>query len=520
MSTTATFTPPPCPPEPHTRAQLVALRDAGQLREGCHYVLSDWTQGATLTGPNLVELHAAAPNVLSMDAKVSTPYDGEAWVGSYDIDQGPVGTMHALADNLGNTVRDSVDGSTLGQFPWGLANVTQNDIEDSTLTGWVGTTTVVNNNVFRRAVVDLSGNWDSVIGNTAHAATTAAATWPVITLAGGTGARSFNGNVLRDGASFRSLAGSTGTRAITDNELLDGYQVDVNATATTNVTIDGTRFTGHNSTPDVLISGGGTRNITKSTLVANPTFATFSLLLIAAAGTVNIDRSAFTGGRIQQNAATTANLNVTAGSQVTGVLLQGAGATAGALSLSSTILSALTATITQNGPGAISLTNCLIGNGFVNNNTTSTRGLLLVNCHLLNGTVTQNRSGGTATDTISGCYLEFPNAGATPVIGLAGATDPGGAQTVVDRCHVDSGGSLNLTNPAGTVSRTHITTGATVTGTGTGNVDACRFAAGCTVALGAFAHNNTVIEGAYARTLTGPNSNRLLSKAFDDLVGV
>lgn len=518
MSTSAQFTPPPCPGQPMTRAQVVALRDAGELREGCHYVVSDWTQGTTLPGPNLVELHATAPGQLSMGAKVTTPYDNVAWAGRYDIDQGPAGTMHALVDNLGNNVRDSVDGSTLGQFPWGLANITQNDIEDSVLTGWAGITTVVNNNVFRRATIDLSGNWDQVVGNTATSATTAPATWPVITLAGGSGARSFNGNVLRDGASFRSLAGGTGTRTITDNEFLDGYALDIAATATTAVTIDGNRFTGHNNTPDALISGGGTRSLTRSTFVPPGGFLNQQLTLTAAAGTVTIDRSTLTG-RAVQNAATAANLSITGGSQVNGLIQQNAGATGGALAVQSTILSSNTATITQSGTGAITLTTCILGNFFVNTNASTTRGVTIINTQAVNGTVTQARTGGTGVDTITGSYLAFPGGG-TSVINLLGATDPGGNQTVVDRCTIGSGGSLALTNPTGTVSRTDIATGATVTGTGTGNVDACRFAAGATVNLGAFAHNNTVIEGLFAKTLTGPNSNRLCSKAFDDVVGV
>ncbi|MXM67065.1 hypothetical protein GR925_27450 [Streptomyces sp. HUCO-GS316] len=143
-----------------THAQVVALRDAGQLRVDCHYVISDWVQGTTLTGPNLVELHATSPSVLSMEAKVFTPYDNEAWEGLYDIDRGTVGQLVELRDNLNNVVRDTTGTSAIvGTFPWGTALWSENYLDSVTLTA-PATGRAFQRNTVKDSTLDMTG-WAS-----------------------------------------------------------------------------------------------------------------------------------------------------------------------------------------------------------------------------------------------------------------------------------------------------------------------------------------------------------------------
>ena len=516
MSTSGTFT-NPCPAPPMTHAAVVALRDAGLLREDCVYVVSDWVQGATLPGPNLVELHAVSPNQLSMEAKVTTPNDTVAWAGLYDVDQGAVGTMQELRDNLGNVVRDAGDGASLGAFPWGAATFTNNRITDSTLTGWAAMTGVVNNNVIDRGTVDLSGNWTEFSGNQLHKAA-AAATGPTVTLAGGSGARSFTGNTVRDGSSYVDVAGGTGTRAITDCEFLDGFVTNIGAGTTGNIAFDGTRFYGSAAATSLSNIGSGNRTITRS-VIQSANNGGFPGLGFNSSGAVTITASTFNGGRVlQRGARGAAALSVTAGSIVNCVLNQAAGATTGALSISGSYLYAPNAFVNHNGPGAISIVNSQVGAN-ISNGFTATRGLTITACTVGFGGVAQNRTGGTGMDTISNSRID---GGAVPLV-LAGAVDPAGNQIIIDRCQFSSGHTTTITDPAGAgpiFQRSEIGSGVTLTGTGTTGVTACRFAAGCTVALGAFSHSNTVIEGLFNRTLTAANVNRLLNKAFDDVVGV
>lgn len=163
MSTSGSFTPEaaaPCPEQPMTHAEVVALRDAGQLRVECHYVVEDWVQGTTLTGPNLVELHATSPSVLSMEAKVFTPYDNEAWEGLYDIDRGTVGQMIELRDNLNNVVRDTTGTSAIvGTFPWGTALWSENYLDSVTLTA-PATGRAFQRNTVKDSTLDMTG-WAS-----------------------------------------------------------------------------------------------------------------------------------------------------------------------------------------------------------------------------------------------------------------------------------------------------------------------------------------------------------------------
>jgi hypothetical protein len=140
-----------------TVAALKALRDAGSLDPQCHYVVTDFVQGTTLAGPNLVELHAVSASVLALEAKVWTPYDNEAWAGLFDIDRGTVGQLIELRDNLNNVVRDTTGTSAiLGTFPWGTATWSENEFDSVTLTNPATARTVTGSRV-ANSTVDMTG---------------------------------------------------------------------------------------------------------------------------------------------------------------------------------------------------------------------------------------------------------------------------------------------------------------------------------------------------------------------------
>lgn len=517
MSTSGHFTPPdPCPTEPMTRAALVALRDAGELVEGCHYVISDHVQAPNLTGPNLVELHAVAPGVLSMEAKVSTPYDAVAWAGLYDVDLG-TGTLLELKDNRGNIVRDSGDGSTVGAFPWGAVNFTHNEVIDSTLTGWSAMTGTVANNIIRRANVDLTGNWTEVIGNEIQAATTAAL--PIVLLGGGTGTRVFNGNRVRDAAVFRSNTGSTGTRTITDNEFLDAYVIDIAATATGNVTIDGSRLESHGTSgTDCVIDGSGGRTLNNIRGTAPTGLGQVHMTLVGP-GAVGLDSSEFANSRITRDPATAASLSINQGSSIqNGLISQGPAAT-GATSISATRMQGALTLVNHLGAGNLTISQSMFLAGTATMGAGATRSLTVTSSIVKGGNILQSRTGGTGVDQVTNSYVE----GTGDVITLAGAVNPGSNQIPVQTSRI-AGGTLTLTDPVGSgtglpvLQNSEISSGAAVTGTGTLLISGCRFAAGAQVNVGAFSHSATIIEGGIVKTLTANNANRLANKSFDDAI--
>lgn len=518
MSTSGGFTPPAAPECPYaprmTRAAALALRAAGGLLENCVVVITDGPVIGTAgsTSPTEVELNPVSPTEFGATARVHTAFAASAWSGTYDIDLGTAGSITSLTDDWGNVVKDpDADAPTVHtQFPWhrGATNFRDNWVEDSTLTGWGAGTAAVSRNRLINATVDLTGDWgfsdNHVQGGT-------------VTLTQATGSRSFNHNTVRSAAVVRALAGATGATFITDSQFLDGYVTEIAATSTAAVTLDGSVFTGHNSAAlDCQIDGSGTRSINDTQSYAHGTNTQYVLV---GAGFVSIANGCvMNGARVVRDPATTATI-ILAQVRGSGSVVQAAGATVGALSLSASTLEVLGTAITQNGPGAItSNTSRLAAN--ISNTATATRGLTLNSCDLAGGVLSQGRTGGTGTDTLQSLTLR---ASQSAVI-LQGATDPGGNQTVINNATVESGASLTLTDPVGSagtgicIQNSHLSANALITGTGTGLVTGCRFSAHCSVNLGAFAHDQSVAEGPLTITATASNSGRLANKSFNDWI--
>lgn len=515
MSTSGSFTPasiPPCP-APMTRAALLALRTAAALRTECHYLVTDAPVIGTAgnTSPTTVELHAVSAAELALEAKVHQTFDTEAWEGLYDIDLGAAGTFLEIRDASGNVVRSTVADAPTVQtsFPWHLTpsgQVRNNYIEESTLTGWGAiATTVRGNQISRNSTVALTGNWGIFTDNRIENSTV-----NLLHAAGAT--RTFTGNTVRGGASFQTTAGASGSWTVTDTDFLDGYVMSAPATSTGAITIDGSRFEGHGATAtDALFDLGGTKSFNN---VRSVTSGAAQQYTWTGTGTVSVTDTEVIDGRIIRNAATTANLTVSGGARITGLLTQTANATSGALTLTGGSLDA--GFVNHTSAAAVTITNCDLIAPSIVMTTGGTRALTMTNTSVQAATINQARTGGTGVDTITNSVIT----GTGTSLLLNGATDPGGSQTVLDSCRISEGGTLTLTNPAGSgglvMQSTVIDGGAVLTGTGTVQVTTCRFSAGCTVTLGAFTHDHSIVEGNLTVTPTASNSNRLANKSFSD----
>lgn len=519
MGTSSGFTPPaaaPCYTVRMTRAAALALRTAAGLVENCTVVVTDGPVIGTAgnTSATEVELRPVSPTEFSMNATVNTLFgtSANAWTCVYDIDLGTAGTLLEIRDNQGNVVRSTAaDAPTVQtQFPWHLTvsgQVQNNYVEQSTLTGWGAiTTTVRGNQISRNSTVALTGNWGIFTDNRIENGTV-----NLLHSAGGT--RTFTGNTVRGGASFQTTAGATGSWTVTDNDFLDGYVLNGAATSTGTITIDGSRFEAHGATgTDCLIDLGGTKSFNNVRSVTSGATQQYTL---TGGGTVTLSDSDFLEGRLVRATATTAAVTVQSGARVTGTLTQAATAVTGALTASGGFLGG---SVNHNGPGALTLTGLSLLGGTVTLASTATRGLTLTNTTVQSATVAQNRTGGTGTDTVVDTLVT----GQATSVTLAGATDPAGAQTVLSSCRVSDGGTVTLTNPAGSggvvLLSTVVDSGATFTGTGTVQVNTCRFSAGCTFNAGAFTHDHGVVENNLTVTPTANNTNKLASKALNDWV--
>lgn len=133
-------------PEPMTRSALLALRNAGSLEVGCHYVITDYNRANV--GAASILLHAVDGGTLSMDASVKTAFDAEAWSGTYDI---TTNRIESLRDNIGNHVTER---AAVDAFPWGVSTVSGNRVDGSIVTVTGGS--FLNNTVRDGSVVNQS----------------------------------------------------------------------------------------------------------------------------------------------------------------------------------------------------------------------------------------------------------------------------------------------------------------------------------------------------------------------------
>lgn len=311
MSTSGGFNPgsaPECAYAPRmTRAQALARRAAGTLQENCVVVITDGPVIGTAgnTSPTEVELNPSGPSELGLTARVHTTFDNSAWFGSYDIDLGG-GTITQLTDDFGNFVKDLDSGAPTvhAQFPWHLggANLRDNFVEDSTLTGWDTQVGAITNNVIVESSIDLTGKTAGTINRSIFTGGTIAAsgifsanrtqfTNASISKAG-TGPVSFTDSVV-DHAIVNQVAGGAAPLICNDSELEDGTNIVLAATSLASGTVQ--IFEGSTGRFIILQNGGAPVNLA---LVQG---AWTVVLAAAALRPLQMTRLGGTGGTINQN---------------------------------------------------------------------------------------------------------------------------------------------------------------------------------------------------------------------------
>lgn len=125
-----TWSRPICPDE-MTRAELIAIRNAGNLEPQCHYIITDPGVNGNLQAQKIL-IHAVDANTLS-GCYIKTAHDNTAWVASYDIDTDRVEKV------FDHKYFNEVTGNAgIVSFPFNNANVTNNRVFDSVLTYTAG----------------------------------------------------------------------------------------------------------------------------------------------------------------------------------------------------------------------------------------------------------------------------------------------------------------------------------------------------------------------------------------------
>jgi hypothetical protein len=148
-------------PGPMTRAALIALRAAGALNVGCHYVITDYVQGRFLAGTTIT-MHADSATELSMSATVNSLYDNSGWECRYDID---TNNMLMCKDNLDNIVESDVSGR-VAAWDWGNTALTKNRIQGVVTLTYGNTNVVTGLTVTNYGSVDLTGRTGGSLADT------------------------------------------------------------------------------------------------------------------------------------------------------------------------------------------------------------------------------------------------------------------------------------------------------------------------------------------------------------------
>lgn len=409
-----------------TAAALIALRDAGSLDPQCHYIVTDWVQGTTLTGPNTVELHAVSASVLSLEAKVFTPYDNEGWDGLYDIDRGAVGQMIELRDNLNNTVRDTTGTSAIvGTFPWGAATWSENYFDSVTLTNPATARTVVRTTV-RDSTLDMTGWTSGTVSQSEILGSTVLTTGATFTM---TNSRLVNSTITGEATGSITLtagttaaqltlvqdAGSLRTWSFTDSDIRNVTMRGQGGAAARSVNISHSRLRNRPNTGDALIALGDS---TVAFVGADVSFFSTWALDGATGSSVNILNCTIDAGIVTRGPSA-GDLFITQG-QHTGMFLD------------------------HQGSGDMTLTQARIAGGTIRLATGSTGGVTLFGAVVEGGTVQVNdvRSLSLNFGSYVGQAAQVIESGTTPT-----ATPAIGDR--VDQSRIEAGGQVQFATTTG-----------------------------------------------------------------------
>lgn len=117
----------------NTRAAIRALRTAGNLDVGCHYVITDPSADGNLDVQEVI-LHAVNANTLGTSADIYTSHYASAYSGVYDIDQDDV---LQVTDHNENEVTTN---NSILSFPFGVNTVRDNVVSGNAILNYTGGT--------------------------------------------------------------------------------------------------------------------------------------------------------------------------------------------------------------------------------------------------------------------------------------------------------------------------------------------------------------------------------------------
>ena len=374
-----------------TRANLIALRVAGGLVVGCHYVLTDHVQGRLISGTTIT-LHADSANEFSENVTVNTTYDNEGWRGIYDIDTARV---LELQDNRNNIAR-GINGTEVSNFDWGNTAYTNVTVDNATLTVTIGGPAVITNvSIDKGANVVLTGftgtlnNINISIVSTVNL-TNANGSWRYGTI---TENSSFNGGGYTGGGDSYYFEISDATAFNISNSL---SQVNIRTTDMHAMTINANNlaigtgaitFLGCDMWQSTFTKGTGSGISSITRLMMRDT-ATINHLT----GTMTLNNVQCHSGNINQNTNAGATMSLVATHVKQGANISNAAT--GALNMSqSTIeintlvrrVAGATGTLTVN-------TSTVKSNSIVSQEATNTGPTTLGQCEIIQGSVVYNRS--------------------------------------------------------------------------------------------------------------------------------
>lgn len=550
-----------------TRAEAIALRDAAGLVVGCPVLITDGPTIGTpaYTSSTLILLEPVADNMLGSGAMIYPPDFGDgAWVGMYNIDDDAI---FDLADNRGNRVIDNGGGVVIAtQFPWGYNLVKNNQIHGEggypiSLVGWgdaaeagaeIESNTIgpsyYSDGSFNGVLVDLTGlqnsnyfNWNQIQGGTVEITT------PVAVGPEGTGF-SFSSN--RVGNLHRILiapASSPANIEITGcdffgRDRLSGpdYMFRFVAASTSAVIrqckFQGGRGGGSPSRGISLDGSGGTITMLDSQFLGGPGLrryvgSTCDLVITrsefkgvggsygpglwdadgVSPGTITIDESTLVQFAPNRDPSTPGKLTIRQSTLVSSGTFQFAASTKEILILRTSMISS---SIQSNYHGLMQVRDCVLTNSFIGcDEDLGTMDLLVTGSTLVTSSIHQVRIGPTGEDVVEGFTLVEGN------LVFDGTT---GDDVSVEKCSITDGSTVNIVNPTyvgvDTLQRTAVEAGSTLNIATGAAVDKSRFGAGATFNTGAFVHTSVIIDGAFTKTATANNTNKLCNAGFDNIV--
>ena len=526
MSTSGSYTPPTTPECPYaprmTRAAALALRTAGGLLENCVVVITDAPVIGTAgnTSPTEVELNPVSPTELGTTARVHTTFAASAWPGVYDIDLGAAGTITELRDDWGNTAKDIDSGGATvhTQFPWHLGSATMRDnyVEDSTLLGWDTQVGALINNRVVGSTVDLTGKTGGVVQDNVFQGVG-------LVLGAGGASANLSRNRLYGVTPAVVTVNHTGTGALTFSDVTqqDGFLVALSGTAALSIS-DSTLSNHGSASADITLAGAGSIFIGDSEIIAPGNAVLLIESQAGTTGSLSITRSTVNGTRLAKLAGSSGPLSVSEAILIDSTVTVGAANAASTNSIANAYIESSTLSLLGPiaAPGRNDITTGVrFSNSSITVAATATAGVGVQGGTYENANgIVQNRTAGTGSTTLFACHMR-----GFSTFTDNGTTDPGVGTSFSRLELVDSTitvGNLTGKTLTGTVLQQADLMGAALTLTGPNGLAFLNRLRlwGASLANAGFDGSDLIIDGAFTKTMTAAQSNRLCNKGFDDWI--